>query len=286
MSEIASVAPTESVRAGLPWRHWLTQIGAVLRLELKKGFRRPFGLLLLAAAPVGIALLRVLFPRAINDVTDISEATEFFAWIYQILILRLEIVLVSVAVFGNLIRREVLDRSLHYYLLSPIRREVLVAGKYLTGLLVTFVLFGLSTVLSFFLAYVPHQSSAVRGFLFNGPGMGHLGSYVLVTFLACVGYGAVFLTFGFFFKSPALPALFIYGWETIHFLLPPLLKKASVIHYLQSLCPVPLSEGPLAVLADAPPAWLAILGPIALAVVLVTVSAFKIRKMEINYEEA
>ena len=116
--------------------------------------------------------------------------------------------------------------------------------------------------------------------------MGHLGSYVLVTFLACVGYGAIFLTFGFFFKSPAMPALFIYGWETIHFLLPPLLKKTSVIHYLQSLCPVPLSEGPLAMLADAPPAWLAVLGPIALAVVLVTVSAFKIRKMEINYEES
>ena len=62
LSEIVSVAPAESVRTGLPWRHWLTQIGAVLRLELKKGFRRPFGLLLLAAAPVGIALLRVLFP--------------------------------------------------------------------------------------------------------------------------------------------------------------------------------------------------------------------------------
>ena len=52
------------------------------------------------------------------------------------------------------------------------RRELLVAGKYLTGLLVTFVLFGLSTVLSFFLAYVPHQSTAVQGFLFAAPGWG------------------------------------------------------------------------------------------------------------------
>ena len=84
-----------------------------------------------------------------------------------------------------------------------------------------------------------------------------------MTFLACIGYGAVFLVFGFFFRSPAIPALAVFGWELIHFLLPPLLKKISVIHYLQSLCPVPVSEGPLAMLSDAPSPWVAILGLLA-----------------------
>jgi len=190
-----------------------------------------------------------------------------------------------VAIFGNLIRREMLDRSLHYYFLSPIRREILVAGKFLTGLVVAAVLFGLSTLLGFLLAYLPHEGTAVRNFLFSGPGMGHLASYLLTTTMAVVGYGSVFLAFGFFFKSPAIPALLVFGWEGIHFLLPPLLKQASVIHYLQSLVPVKISEGPIAILADAPAPWVSVLGLLGLAVLLVALSAWKIRGMEVSYDE-
>ena len=41
----------------------------------------------------------------------------------------------------NLFRGEVVDRSLHYYFLAPVRREVLVVGKYLSGLIATIALF-------------------------------------------------------------------------------------------------------------------------------------------------
>ncbi|HSS52997.1 MAG TPA: ABC transporter permease [Thermoanaerobaculia bacterium] len=288
MSETASLAPNATAATtGLPWRRWVSQAGAVIRLDLRKGFRRPVLLLLLAAAPVFIALIRVLFSaHAVHDRSDAAEGTNFYAWMYQILILRLELFLAGVAVFGNLIRREVLDRTLHYYFLSPIRRELLVAAKYLTGVLVTFTLFGLSTLISFVLAYLPHDWTAVSHFLLHGPGLHQLGSYLLVTFLGCVGYGAVFLVLGFFFKSPAVPALGMFAWESIHFLLPPLLKEISVIHYLQSLCPVPVSEGPLALLSDAPAPWVSIVGLAALALVLVAVSAWKIRRVEIAYDEA
>ena len=284
MSEIASAAAPGP--SGLPWGQWWRQVRAILRLELRKGFRRSYGLYLLALAPLFILFLRTIIPEAVRDASDISGATEFYAGLYQAFILRIVIFLACVAIFGNLIRRETLDRSLHYYFLSPLRRELLVAAKYLTGLVVSFLLFGATTAAGFFLAYLPHESSAVRQFLLSGPGMGHLASYLLVTLMACVGYGAVFLFFGFFFKSPALPALAVFGWEAIHFLLPPLLKRASVIHYLQSLCPVPVSEGPLALLADAPSPWIAVPGLLILAAVLVAVSAWKIRGMEISYEES
>jgi ABC-type transport system involved in multi-copper enzyme maturation permease subunit len=285
VSEIVSAAlPARS--SSLPWGHWWRQVLAVVRLEIRKGFRRPWGLALLALAPVFILTLRIVIPDAVEDPSDVAGATEFYAGTYQAFLLRIVIFLACVAIFGNLIRRETLDRSLHYYFLSPLRRELLVVAKYLTGLVVSFVLFGATTVVAFLLAYAPHESSAVQQFLFNGPGLGHLASYLLVTFMACVGYGAVFLFFGFFFKSPALPALAVFGWEGIHFLLPPLLKKASVIHYLQSLCPVPVPEGPLAMLADAPSPWVAVVGLLVLAVMLVAVSALKIRRMEISYEES
>ncbi|HSG38804.1 MAG TPA: ABC transporter permease [Thermoanaerobaculia bacterium] len=284
MSEIVSAAVP--ARSSLPWGHWWRQVLAIIRLELRKGFRRSWGLFLLALSPLIIFTLRLVIPGAVDDPSDVAGATEFFAATYQAFILRLVIFLGCVAIFGNLIRRETLDRSLHYYLLSPVRRELLVLAKFLTALIVSFFLFGLTTVAGFFLTYLPHESIAVRQLLFSGPGLGHLASYLLVTFMACVGYGAVFLFFGFFFKSPALPALVVFGWEGIHFLLPPLLKKASVIHYLQSLCPVPIPEGPLAMLADAPSPWVAIPGLFVLALVLVTVSALKIRTMEVTYDES
>lgn len=261
-----------------------------MRLDVRKGFRRSWGLYLLALAPVFVfgarAFAHFAFPNEFNDADDIAGVTLLFAGLYQGFILRVVIFLACVAVFGNLIRRELLDRSLHYYFLSPVRREVLVVAKFLTGLLVTFLLFGLTTVVSFFLTYLPHDSTAVQSFLFSGPGLGHLGAYLLVTFLACVGYGAVFLALGFFFKSPAIPALAVFGWEFILFLLPPLLKKVSVFYYLQSLCPVPVPVGVLAVLADAPSPWVAIPGLLILALALIALSAWKIRGMEISYDES
>ena len=86
-----------------------------------------------------------------------------------------------------------------------------------------------------------------------------------------------------FFRNPIIPALLLYGWEWLNFLLPPLLKKISVIHYLNSLVPVPVSEGPFAVVADPTPAWIAVpehAGGHALVLIL---ASYRIRHMEIRY---
>jgi ABC-type transport system involved in multi-copper enzyme maturation permease subunit len=277
-----SVAVKSAERQGDPG-HRMRQIQAVMRLEIRKSFlgRRSIGKYVLAMSPVVIALIRLFHPKLAAD--EIESATGFFSLLFQIYALRLALVLTCLAIFGDMIRREVLDRTLHYYFLTPIRREVLVVAKYLTGVVVAVPLFVLSTLAAFTVAYLPHDG--VQSFLFNGPGLGHLGSYLLVTVLACIGYGSVFLLFGSFFRSPAIPALAVMGWESIHFLLPPLLKKFSVIHYLQSLCPVPMSEGPFAILSDAPSPWLSIPGLLILSAALVAISAWRIRGMEVSYEE-
>jgi ABC-type transport system involved in multi-copper enzyme maturation permease subunit len=282
---LRETASAQAVVPGRPWGLWKSQALAIIRLELRKSFlgKRSLVLLVLALTPVFILALRALIPGVVEDPTNLADATKEYSAIFQAFNLRVVVFLGCVWIFGNLIRREVLDRSLHYYFLSPVRRELLVVAKYLTGLLVAVVLFGTSTFFSYLFAYVPH--TGVDRFFFNGPGLGHLAAYLLVTALACVGYGAVFLALGFFFKSPAIPALAVFGWERILFLLPPLLKKVSVAHYLQSLCPVPFDEGPLAILADAPSPWVSVPGLFVLAIVLLAISAWKVRKMEINYEE-
>jgi ABC-type transport system involved in multi-copper enzyme maturation permease subunit len=285
MSDIATPSvPVASGARPLPWGHMARQLKAVVRLELRKNFagRRGLGTAILALSPLLIPLLR-LHPNFDTDEQQVTEATQFFSILFQVYALRVALFLACVAVFGNMIRREVLDRTLHYYFLTPMRRELLVLAKYLTGLAITVPLFLVSTLVAFAISYLPHDG--VQEFLFRGPGLGHLGSYLLVTVLGCIGYGAVFLLFGSLFKSPAIPALAVMGWEGIHFLLPPLLKKVSVIHYLQSLCPVPMSEGPFAILADAPSPWISIPGLLILAVLLVGIAGWKIRGMEVSYEE-
>lgn len=286
MSSTTTAQTVPGPRAGKPWGLWRRQVKGILRLELKKAFGggRGLWLYLLAAAPIAVFALLWLIPETVRS-NERMDTTVVYSSVYQVFTLRFVIYLAAVAIFGSLIRREILDRSLHFYFLAPLRREVLVVGKFLTGLLVSVALFSLSTLVSFLLAAFLKGGEAGTRYLFHGPGLSHLGSYLLVTALACLGYGAVFLMFGCFFKSPAIPALAVFAWEMLHFLLPPFLKSLTITHYLQSLVPVPLPAGPLAVLADAPSPWVAIPGLIVLSGALVVISGLRVRNLEVHYEE-
>jgi ABC-type transport system involved in multi-copper enzyme maturation permease subunit len=181
----------------------------------------------------------------------------------------------------NLIRGEVVDRSLHYYFLTPVRRDLLLFGKYLSGLIATVVIFSLSTLISLILLYLAGYPESMQ--YLNGPGMSQIWSYVGITALACMGYGAFFLLIGLFFRNPIVPAVLLFGWEWINFLLPPLLKKISVVHYLRSLEPVALSQGPFAVLADPTPAYLSVPGLFLVTLIVLAIAAWRIRRFEISY---
>ena len=93
----------------------------------------------------------------------------------------------------------------------------------------------------------------------------------------------VFLLVGLFFRNPIIPGLLLYGWEWINFLLPPILKKISVIHYLQSLVPVPVPEGPFAVLVEPTPAWISVPSLLLFTGVVLVLASLHIRRMEISY---
>jgi hypothetical protein len=113
--------------------------------------------------------------------------------------------------------------------------------------------------------------------------MRHAGIYFGITILACVGYGAFFLLIGLFFRNPIIPAILLFLWERINFLLPPFLKKISVIHYLVSLDPVPMDEGPFAVLVEPTPAWIAIPSLLLVTILVLAISCWRVRRMEISY---
>jgi hypothetical protein len=113
--------------------------------------------------------------------------------------------------------------------------------------------------------------------------LSQLLTYSLISLLACIGYGAFFIVVGLFVRNPIIPALVLYGWEAINFLLPPLLKKVSVIHYLNSLMPLPLNVGPLGVVAEPTPAYISVPGLLIVTAIVLIAAGSRIRRMEIRY---
>ena len=267
------------------WSLWTRQTVAILSLEIRKNFlsRRAFLLYLIAGLPLVMLSLLALFPPPTDDLENFSQLSQIYAAIYGGLILRTLVFFGCAWVFMNLFRGEVVDRSLHYYFLAPVRREVLIVGKYLSGLVATTVLFSITTVGSMLILYFwlfPAESARYFGY---DAGFSQMLTYLGVTILACIGYGAIFLLAGLFFRNPIIPALMLYGWEWINFLLPPFFKKISVIHYLHSLVPVPMSEGPFAILVEPTPAWIAVPSLFLFTTVVLFLASRHIRRMEISY---
>ena len=277
-------------RDGKPrqWRLWARQIGALLSLELPKTLlsRRAALLYLLAGAP--LLLLALLCVRPLRlDASDtgvlLNNANTFYAQIYVWFLLRTVIFFGCAWLFMSLFRGEIIDRSLHYYFLTPVRREVLLVGKYLSGLLAAWAVFGVMTLIAQLLFYTALGPAVRSAYFANGPGLRQALTYLTITLLACMGYGAVFVLVGLVFRNPVIPALLAYGWEIINFLLPPLLKKISVVHYLNSLAPVPVTEGPFAITAEPTPVIWAVLGLILFTVVVLALAGRRARRLEISY---
>lgn len=271
---------------------WLRQIAAIMRLELKKNFfgKRAILVYLLALMPIGLLSLIAILRLAVlpgdglsKEWLDFSQYPTVFSAFYNGFILRTVVFFGCAWIFMNLFRGEIVDRSLHYYFLSSVHREVLIIGKYVSGLVTSAVLFVGVTILSMLLMFFPHFYSASMRFFFEGAGMSQLLTYAGITLLACIGYGAFFIVVGLFFRNPIIPSLMLYGWEWINFLLPPVLKKISVIHYLNSLVPVPVSEGPFAVVVEPTPAYISVPGLLIVTALVLIAAGTRIRRMEIRY---
>ena len=227
----------------------------------------------------------------IAEGNNLGQDSIVFAGVFQFFFLRLAIFFGCLGIFMNLFRGEILDHSLHFYFLAPIRREVVMAGKFLAGLLATCTIFVTSEILQIiaFLWHVPVNSRDI--YLYHNHGLEHAAIYVGVTVLACIGYGAFFLVAGMLFRNPILPAAAILIWEAINPFLPGILKQFSVIYYLKSLCPVdvPADPGTPPVLAllisnsDPVSAPVAVLGILAVALIALYASSVQVRRMEINY---
>src|ERR1043166_5111362 len=192
------------------WTLWRRQVASILRLEVGKNFTGKRSILIYLLAMTPVLIMTALVSVHYDDIRmNFGEASVIFANLYEGMILRTVVFFGCAWIFMNLFRGEVVDKSLHYYFLSPVRREVLVAGKYISGLIASTVLFVSTTALSLFFIYVPRGYDASMQYLFDGPGMNQALTYFGIVILACLGYGAFFLAIGLFLRNPIIPSLLI-----------------------------------------------------------------------------
>ncbi len=270
-----------------PWKMWVRQTLEVARLEFRNLIspRRALPVYLLALMPLFIVTMHAIAHLRGWDRCDGSGDLMIFAGVFQLLTVRGAIFFGCVVVFLNLFRGEVLHKSLHYWFLAPVRREVLVLGKYLAGACFTGLVFAVSTAVSYSILMQHMRLTESRGLA--AAAMGQMPVYSGISVLACLGYGAVFLLLGMLFRNPIIPAVLVLLWESLIVFVPALLKKISIVFYLESLCPVRVPfEGVgqlFAIPASPSPAYVALPGLLLLTAAVVALAARRVRSMEIRY---
>jgi hypothetical protein len=228
--------------------------------------------------------------RTVNTLLNFEEDRQIFAGIFQFFYLRLAVFFGCLGIFMYLFRGEMTNRTLHYWLLAPARREVLLAGKYLAGLMAAAMIFGGGAILCFAAMVWPHDAVAVQGY-WNDGGLGHAFWYFAAAALGCVGYGSVFLAVGLFVRNPIIPAAVLLAWEGANRVLPEAVQRLSILYYLQSLCPVPApmpTDAPMLIRLLAAPAAPAsrpgaVIGLLLLTVFVLWIASFAVRRMQISY---
>jgi len=269
-----------------PWGLWALQARRVVRIELRRNLFswKAAWIYFLAFTPTAIIFIHLLFDR--HRAISLTEDTNVLAGIVQFYYVRLGVFFGCLGIFARLIRGEMIERSLHFYLLAPLRREVLLLGKFVAGSISALLLFCSAIGADFALMYAGF-GPAGRDYVFDGPGLGQLQAYLVIVALACLGYGAVFLLLSMIFRNPTPAAMLVLGWEAINPVLPSLLQKISVASYLRHLMPITVpGEGIFALLTvetEPVAGWVAVLGLVTLIVVVLAYSCFRIRRLEIRY---
>src|ERR1700733_2045438 len=269
-----------------PWGLWWIQAHRLTSMEVRRNLFswRAGWIYFLAFIPTFIILIHALIARHFQS--SMSEDTAILAGIVQFYYIRLGVFFGCLGIFSRLIRGEMIERSLHFYLLSPVRRAVLLLAKFAAGSTSAPLLSGTAMLTDFTLMYAAY-GAAGHDYVFNGPGLGQLQAYMAIIALACLGYGAVFLLLSMVFRNPTPAAMMVLAWEAINPVLPSLLQKLSVASYLRHLMPVNVAaQGIFALLTvqtEPVSAWAAALGLLVLIAAVLCYSCYRIRTLEIRY---
>jgi len=213
------------------------QTWAVARLTLRNLIlsKRTILMLLLSCVPVAIAaVVRYWLPLGAGRPVSQELFTGLFIGLYVYFV----ILLMTIFYGTSLIAEERSDRTITFLQSRPVRRELIVLGKFSAyAASVTLML-----LCSLGLTY------AILSGMDGDPSAFHeavpFARYGRVVVLAVLAYGALFTFFGATFNHPVIAAFFYcFAWESILPYLPVFLKKGTLMHYVLSLGPNWTSKG-------------------------------------------
>jgi ABC-2 type transport system permease protein len=255
----------------------VTMVGAVVRLGLQQLLRskRTIVFALLGLFPPVLSLLFALL-RSIPRLHINATGFDFFSQLMLVFYLQFLLILVALFYGSALINSEVEDRTLTYLLLRPVRRPMLVLGKYITYLIVALGILLPSMGLSYLILEL---SDGLGGIARHFP-------YLLwdlgVMVLGAMAYGAFFMFLGTALKRPVMVGLFftiLWEWTITH--VPGRFGKFTILHYLLSLFPHSTVQRGIQALfgsvTSRPLAILALVG-ITLAFLLLSMELFRRRE--------
>ncbi len=128
----------------------------------------------------------------------------------------------------SLIADEVENKTITYIFTRPVRKYIITVGKLLAYFLVAIIIVLPSTIITYVMlindSRMPLSSSDILYLLIK-----QLGTAVL----SIIVYGSIFNFFGTRLKHPIISGLlFAFGWEKIVLIVPGIVRKFSVVHYI------------------------------------------------------
>ena len=120
---------TNTTGSTFDWRLAARQLAGTLRLDLRRSLLSPRSLAVyfLAFSPLVLVAVWALTPFPLDEFEGPQEGSLVFTVLFE-LYLRVSIFFSGLFLFVSLYRSEILERSLHYYLLTPVRRDLLALG--------------------------------------------------------------------------------------------------------------------------------------------------------------
>ncbi len=205
-------------------------IALLMRLSIRELVlsRKTIALLLISGLLVGSCIIISLVTRiGLLKGPSVSEA---FGFLVTEAFLRFLLPIFSLFYGAAIVTDEVDGRTLNYLITRPIRRPVILLGKFLGFVVVTTIMLLVTLVLCW-LAVLAGSGPALL--LKELPIL--LADGVMVVF-GILSYGALFTLSGAWLRKPAVPMLvYIFLWEHAVSFLPGNVQRLTILHFLESL---------------------------------------------------
>ena len=189
--------------------------------------KKTFFISIISLLPVILALI---FRFSRHSPNDASAIFSIFALAIFVSFLS---ILVSLLYSTAIVADEIDNKTITYLLTRAVSKSSIILGKFAAYLLGAFLVLFLSLLITLLLTATDPKMQ--HTFVSN---LNLFGKYLGVIVLALITYGSIFTFFGASFKHPVIIGLlFAFGWEKIAVIVPGLIQKISIVHYLLSAFP-------------------------------------------------